>query len=77
MLKTMARLKELGGRKEQVKKALSDLEAQKAGMDHQYLDQKIAMISQINQLDGAMQEATYRTVNLTTPPEVEPQEKLR
>lgn len=76
MLKNLSRMKELGVRKEQVKKALADLEAQKAAVDKQWIDQKIQLIAQINQMDGAMGQVQYQLVNLSAPPEHEPETRL-
>jgi hypothetical protein len=72
MLKRLARLQELGKRKEGVKQQLAQLEAQKASMEQQYWAQKISLVAAINQQDGAQQQIQYDMVNLTTPPEHSP-----
>jgi hypothetical protein len=67
--KRMSRMEELNRRKGTIREQIAQLEQQKAASEKQYLDQKIALVSAINQLDGALQEAIYEQVNLSPPPE--------
>lgn len=68
MLKRMARIEELGKRKDGVRQQLANLDAQKVSMESQYWAQKISLVAAINQMDGAMQEAIYEGNSLTSPP---------
>jgi hypothetical protein len=65
--KRTARIAELNKRKEGVKQQLGQLEAQRAAMDRQYWDQKIQLVSAINQMDGAAQECIYEMNQLSSP----------
>lgn len=72
MLKRLARLQELGKRKEKINAQLAQLDAQRAVMEQQYWQQKIQLVAAINQQDGAQQQIQYDMVNLTSPPELAP-----
>ena len=69
--KRMSRMEELNRRKGTIRQQIEQLEQQKIVMEKQYVDQKISLVSAINQLDGALQEAVYEQVNLSPPPEFE------
>jgi len=71
--KRLSRMAELNRRKDQVRAQISAMEQQKAANDTGYMEQKIALISQINQLDGALQECVYEGGQLSPPPEVQPE----
>lgn len=72
MLKRVARLRELGKRKDAIRGKLAELEAQKETLNNRYWQEKLALTAQINQMDGAQQEIVYEARNLTAPPEVKP-----
>ena len=72
MLKALSRMQELAKRKENIKKKLAELEAQKTGMEAQYWQQKIDLVAAMNQMDGAQQQVQYALVNLSSPPEQAP-----
>ena len=67
--KRLSRMEELNKRKTVIRDQISQLEGQKAAQEKMYLDQKIALISGINQLDGALQEVIYEGSQLSPPPE--------
>jgi len=71
--KRMSRIEELNKRKNVIREQIAQLEGQKVLTEKQYYDQKIALVSSINQLDGALQEAVYEQVNLSPSPEVMPE----
>jgi hypothetical protein len=72
MLKRLARMTELGKRKDNIRKKLAELDAQKTSMEAQYWQQKIDLVAAINQMDGAQQQVQYEMINLTSPPEAPP-----
>lgn len=76
LAKRLSRMEELNRRKNGVREQIANLENQKTVMDKQYIDQKIALVSAINQLDGALQETVYEQVNLSPPPEIMPAHKV-
>ena len=77
MLKRLARMEELGKRKEGIRSQLAQLDAQRASMESQYWAQKINLVAAINQQDGAQQQIQYEMVNLSSTPVQEPPTKLR
>lgn len=72
MGKRMSRMQELGKRKDKVREQIEQLETQKMVNDKMFVDQKIHLVSAINQLDGALQQVLYEHQNLSPPPEKEP-----
>jgi hypothetical protein len=77
MLKALARMQELGKRKDVIRQQMSKLEQEKAAFEQHYSESKLQLVAAINQMDGAQQEIQYRLVNLSSPPEEAPPAHLR
>ena len=77
MGKRLSRMEELGRRKNTLREQIAQLEAQKLVTTEQFYNQKLALVSSINQLDGALQECVYEQVNLSPPPEVVPEHAVK
>ena len=77
MGKRLSRMAELNKRKDGIRQALANLDQMKAANEHGYWEQKLVLVGQINQLDGALQEVVYEQSQLSPPPEVEPARQLQ
>lgn len=74
--KRLSRMQELGKRKDTIRQQLAQLDQQKTVNEQAYWEQKLQLVSAINQLDGALQEAVYEQTNLSPPPEQKPEVQI-
>ena len=77
MGKRLSRMQELNRRKDGIRQALEQLKQQKMIQSEQMHAQELALVAQINQLDGALQETVYEQTNLSPPPEVPPAQQVQ